>query len=158
MSGKRARTVAGIKLREDEKLLVRGHISLGIYWKALAVLLLSLLIGLLLAKELGVFLLLVSAVVALGAFLTKKFLFIALTNERVLVRRGIIKIDTLQLRLDSLESVEVQRTIVGQLLGYASVVITGVGSRFTIVPFVENAVTFRDALDDVLYSKDNTKK
>lgn len=152
------KSIGGIKLRDGERPLLKGVIALGIYWKAMAVALLALLIGGVIAWQLGVFLLIVAGVTAVIAMLTKKFLFLALTNERVLIRRGIIKIDTLQLRLDSLESVEVQRTIVGQFLGYASVVITGVGSRFTVVPFVENAVAFRDALDDALYSKDDKKK
>ncbi|MGB1076850.1 MAG: PH domain-containing protein [Bdellovibrionales bacterium] len=154
---KKTKNFNGIRLRDEEKLLINVRISNGIYWKAGAVCVLAFLIGLL-AWQLGVFLLIVAGVTAGIAFLTKTILFLALTNQRVLVRRGIIKIDTLQLRLDSLESVEVQRTLVGQILGYASVVITGVGNRFTIVPFVANAVEFRDLLDDELFSKNKKEK
>ncbi|MBL4589624.1 MAG: PH domain-containing protein [Alphaproteobacteria bacterium] len=144
----------GIALRDGETPVLNARISIGIFWKAAAVVIIALLIGLL-AWQLGVFLLLVACLTASIAALTRRFLFLALTDQRVLMRRGIIKIDTMQLRLDSIESVEVQRTIVGQFLGYASIVITGIGSRFTIIPFVENAVEFRDMLDDALYAKDN---
>ncbi len=147
----------GTKLRDGERLLIGGKISNAIYWKSCAVVVLAFFFGLI-AINLGVFLLIIAAIVAGSAFIVKKILFIVLTDQRVLIRRGVIKIDTLQLRLDSLESVEVQRTLVGQVLGYASVVITGVGNRFTIVPFVENAVEFRDALDDKLFTKDKESK
>ncbi len=150
---KKRKSFNGVKLREGESPVLNARISAGIYWKACAVVLLSFLIGLI-AWQLGVFLLCVAIITASTGFLTKKFLFLALTNQRVLMRRGIIKVDTMQLRLESLESVEVQRTLVGQFLGYASVVITGVGTRFTLVPFVANAVEFRDALDDALYKKE----
>ena len=153
---KKKRSYKGTRLREDENLLISGRISNGIYWKAIAVFILACLVGMK-AWQLGVFLLIVSGVIAIIAYLTRRFLFLVLTNQRVLIRRGIIKIDTMQLRLDSLESVEVQRTLVGQVLGYASVVITGVGSRFTIVPFVADAVRFRDMLDDELFAKDHPK-
>ena len=157
---KKQKNYKGTKLRDGERLLSNARISNGIYWKSVAVCMLAFLVVLAVnsAWLLGAFLLFVAVVMACIAFLTKTILFLVLTDQRVLVRRGIIKIDTLQLRLDSLESVEVQRTLVGQFLGYASVVITGVGSRFTIIPFVANAVEFRDLLDDKLFTKDKETK
>ena len=152
---KKRRSIHGINIREGEKLVLNTQISNAIYWKACLVLIFALLVGVLLAWQLGVFLLIVAVATAGAAFLVKKFLFLALTNQRVLIRRGVIKIDTLQLRLDTIESVEVQRTLVGQILGYASVVITGLGNRFTIVPFVRNATEFRDRIDETLYDRDN---
>ena len=147
----------GTRLRDGEGLLISGRISNAIYWKSMAVVIIAFFFGLI-AVNLGVFLLIIAGIMAISSFIVKKILFLVLTDQRVLVRRGVIKIDTLQLRLDSLESAEVQRTLVGQVLGYASVVITGVGSRFTIVPFVANAVEFRDALDDKLFAKDKESK
>ena len=149
---KDAKSVKGITLRDGEEILIEAVISNAIFWKSLAVVVLAVLIGIL-AWQLGVFLLIVAAITAMIAATIKKFLFLALTDQRVFVRTGVIKIDTVQLRFETIESVEVQRTIVGQVLGYANVVITGMGNRFTIVPFVENADAFRDRLDEVLFEK-----
>ena len=148
--------LADIGLREGETILINGIISPGIYWKSLFVLLLALLVGLL-AWQLGALLLIVSLIMFGVAFLTQKFLLLVLTDHRVIVRYVIINLETTQIRFSSLESVEVQRTLVGQLLGYASVVLTGTGTRVLVVPFIANANQFRNALDEILFRQDEVK-
>tara|TARA_B100001179_G_scaffold231924_1_gene223177 strand:- start:786 stop:1304 length:519 start_codon:yes stop_codon:yes gene_type:complete len=148
--------LADIGLREGETIIINGIISPGIYWKSLFVLLLALLISLL-AWQLGALLLIVSIMMFGVAFLTQRFLLLVLTDHRVIVRYGIMNLETTQIRFSSMESVEVQRTLVGQLLGYASVVLTGTGTRVLIVPFVANANQFRNALDEILFRQDEVK-
>lgn len=144
---------AGISLREDEKILVDGIVSTGIFWKAFAVAMLAVCVGLM-AWQLGVFLLIVSFLMFVVAALTKRFLLLALTDYRVLVRYGIMNLETLQIRFDSLESAEVHKTLVGQFLGYGNVVLTGKGTRRIIIPFIDNAEFLRDRLDEILYERE----
>lgn len=142
-----------VALRQGEEVLIRGLISLGIYWKTVAILVIAVLL-LLLAWQLSMLFLIVTAVAAAYAYMMQNALMLIVTNQRVFVRSGIIKVDTVQLRLDRIESVEIQRTIPGQFLGYATLIMTGVGSQFAFVPFLSNAVRIRDVLNEILYARE----
>ena len=142
-------------LREGEKVLGRARISQGIFWKPLVVLMLALPFFFSMAAPLGFFLALVAFVMASYFYLMKHFMMFVVTNQRLLIRSGIIKIDTLQIRLDRVESVEIQRTLMGQFLNYATLVVTGTGSRLAFIPYMENAAQLRNVLDDILYQRDN---
>lgn len=143
-----------VVLGEGEALLVRGRISVAIYWKAAVAFLLSLLVSVAIHPNLGGFLGLVALLVGLYAFLLKTFLLLIVTNQRVFFRSGLIKVDTVQLRLDKIESVEIQRTLVGHLLQYGTVLITGTGSRLAYIPYLENAAEVRDVIDGLLYQRE----
>ncbi len=142
-------------LMPDEKVLRIAQISPGIYWKGVVVLILSLILMLTGAVfNLGLFLLFVSVIMLSIAYLTRYFLLLAATDKRVIIRHGIINLDTIQFRYTKLESVELSRTIIGQILGYASVVITGTGSRVTVIPFIADASRFRAELNKILFEQD----
>lgn len=140
-------------LRDGEHVLIKGKISEGIFWKAFAILMFALLLAMI-AIPLGVFM----GVVALLAFgyasLLRNFLLLVVTNERIFFRSGLIKVDTVQVRLDRVESVEIQRTITGQLLGYGTVVLTGIGSRYSYIRYLANAPEIRNVIDDLLYQRE----
>jgi len=140
-------------LREGEKVLIKGRISEGIYWKAFGVLMLALLLCLV-AIPLGVFMGIVALLSFAYASLLRQFLLLVVTNERIFFRSGLIKVDTVQVRLDRVESVEIQRTITGQLLGYGTVVLTGVGSRYSYIRYLANAPEIRNVIDELLYQRE----
>lgn len=141
-------------LMPDEKLIRVAQVSGGIYWKGIAVFILSVIVMTTLAFNLGAFLMFVSIIILGIAYLTRYFLLLAATDKRIIIRHGIINLDTIQFRYTKLESVEISRTIIGQILGYASVVITGTGSRVTIVPFIADASKFREELNKILFDQD----
>ena len=139
-----------VSVLPNERVVRVATFSNGIYWK-------SALVGafafVLLIKvfNLGLFLMLVAVVMFGVAYITKHYLVLILTNKRVLLRSGLIRMDTVQLPIERLESVELERTIPGLVLDYASVVITGTGSRVMGVPFVDDPQTFRRLADRVIY-------
>jgi hypothetical protein len=140
-------------LREGEKVLIKGKISEGIYWKAFGVLMFALLLCII-AIPLGVFMGIVALLSFGYAALLRKFLLMVVTSERIFFRSGLIKVDTVQVRLDRVESVEIQRTITGQLLGYGTVVLTGVGSRYSYIRYLANAPEIRNVIDELLYQRE----
>lgn len=157
-AGKERTTATGLDALEsilmpDEKVLRIATISPGIFWKGIVVFVLSVIV-MLKAFSLGAFLMLVSVIMLGIAYMTKYFLLLAATDKRVIIRHGIINLDTIQFRYTKLESVELSRTIIGQILGYASVVITGTGSRVTVVPFIADASKFRGELNKILFEQD----
>jgi uncharacterized membrane protein YdbT with pleckstrin-like domain len=141
-------------LMPGEKVLRIARISPGIYWKGIVVFIFSFILMLTPALALGGFLMFVSVLMLSLSYLTKYFLLLAATDKRIIIRHGIINLDTIQFRYTKLESVELSRTIIGQILGYASVVITGTGSRVTVIPFIADASKFRAELNKILFEQD----
>lgn len=144
-------------LRPDETMVEIAAIHPGIYWKSIAV---AVIAAFLLLKvfNLGVLLAVVAALMFGIAWMTRHYLMLALTDKRVLIRHGIVNLDVIQMQLSRVESVELARTIMGRLLGYATVMVTGTGSRVTAIPFIANAEAFRAALDQKIYEREEQKK
>ena len=143
-------------LREGETLKRAAAIHWGIYWKGAALLVVSLL---LMTKifNLGAFLFLVSAVAFAFAYLTKYYLLLVLTDKRLIVRHGILSLETVQMHFNRIESVEVFRPPMGRILGYATVIVTGTGSRVTAVPYIADADAFRADLDHMIFEREEKR-
>jgi len=136
-------------LKENEQVMRIATIHWGIYWKGLVVLLLGLYL-LVVVPNLGMFIIAVALIMLVIAHLTKYYLMLVLTDRRVLIRHGIIQLDTIQIHHRRIESIEIERTIMARLLGYGRVVVSGTGTRNVIVPFIADAEQFRSDIDDVL--------
>jgi hypothetical protein len=145
-----------VALRDGESVLIKGRVSGAIYWKAVVALTISVLVTIIIHPNLGVFLGLASFTAFLYAYLLRSFLLLIVTNQRVFFRSGLIKVDTVQLRLDKIESVEIQRTLVGHLLKYGTILITGTGSRLAYIPYLSNAAEVRNVIDDLLYQREKS--
>jgi uncharacterized membrane protein YdbT with pleckstrin-like domain len=141
------------QLTEGETIKRMAEIHFGIYWKTVVVGIFTLFLFMTITN-LGYLFALVTLVMGAIAWLTKHFLILALTDRRIFVRYGIIRLDTVQLRLSRIESVELERTIIGQILGYSTVVITGTGSRVTYVPFVAHGEAFRKEINEFLMKRE----
>ncbi len=140
-------------LREGEQVIRVARISQGIYWKTIFVAILAVVL-LLTAFPLGVLLSIVAFFMFSLATLYRHFLLLVLTNSRIFLRHGIIRVDLIQIRHSRVESVETERTIPGMIMGYAAVVIYGTGSRRTAIPFIADALEFRNELDEILNKYD----
>lgn len=143
-------------LREGEKLIMVAGIHPGIYWKGILLFVVSLLL-MIKVFNLGAFLMFVSLLLLSVNYLTRHYLLLALTDKRVLVRHGIINLDTIEVHQNRIESVEVHRTIMARLLGYGTVIVTGTGSRVTAVPFIDGAEQFRSVLDSMILAREDKK-
>jgi uncharacterized membrane protein YdbT with pleckstrin-like domain len=68
---------------------------------------------------------------------------LALTNKRVIAKRGLLSLQTIEMRLEKIESIRVEQSIFGRLLGYGTVVIVGTGGTREPIPNIPDPVTFR---------------
>ena len=142
-------------LHPGERVIRVARVSPGIYWKGIVLFLFS---GLLMLNpfifNLGVVLMFVSLIILALGYMTRYYLMLVLTDKRILIRRGIMTLDTVQLRLNRIESVELEWTPPGRIMGYSVVVITGTGSRVTAIPYIADGLQFRKDLDDLLYAQE----
>jgi membrane protein YdbS with pleckstrin-like domain len=136
-------------LQAGEEARMRAVIHPGIYWRAIAVLCLAALL-LFKAFNLGLFLLLVGVLMFMFAQATKYYLLLLLTDRRVIIRFGILNLETIQFHYNKIESVEVVWPPMGRIFGYASVFITGTGSRVVSIPYIGNAREIRTAIDNLI--------
>jgi uncharacterized membrane protein YdbT with pleckstrin-like domain len=119
-------------LLPSERLLYRAHLHWIVFGRAL----LCTTVGLWLllsgaapgVSALGGFLLLVLALPALvSAMLTYQTSEFGVTTKRVLMKTGFIRRRTLELQLAQAESIAIEQSILGRLLDYGTVILTGTG-------------------------------
>lgn len=70
----------------------------------------------------------------------------AVTNKRVIVKVGLIKRDSVEMLLGKVETVQVTQGIIGRLLGYGTIVITGTGGSPNPYHKISSPMRFRRAV------------
>lgn len=124
-------------LGRDEQVIHRAKVS---RWAELP----KLIIGILLLLFYGLGLLII-----LWAVIEVLTTELAFTNKRVIGKFGWIKRDTAELRLEKVESVNVEQGVLGRILNYGTIRVIGAGSR-TPIPLIHAPMSFRNRLNDYL--------
>ena len=70
---------------------------------------------------------------------------VALTNKRIIAKTGLVQRDTIELNLDKVESLLVDQTVLGRLLGYGIVRIRGTGGSEFRALNISNPLRFKTA-------------
>jgi membrane protein YdbS with pleckstrin-like domain len=76
-------------------------------------------------------------------WLTSEF---AVTNKRVIVKEGLIKRESVEMLLGKVETVQVTQGILGRLVGYGTIVITGTGGSPNPYHKISSPMHFRRAV------------
>lgn len=71
----------------------------------------------------------------------------AVTNKRVVVKRGWLNRRTAELAVESVEGVVLQQSLWARLFGYGRVVVTGTGDAVIAFPHMAHPITFRRAIE-----------
>ena len=71
---------------------------------------------------------------------------IAVTNLRVIYKTGFINRHTTEMNMDKVESVIVDQSLLGRLLGYGSVSVRGVGEGIEHLKHIANPIALRNAI------------
>ena len=72
-----------------------------------------------------------------------------LTNKRVIVKTGIIGVKTEEMRLEKVENVEIRQGILGRMLNYGNVVVTGAINKVTYGG-IENPNKFKTLVNNTI--------
>ena len=75
----------------------------------------------------------------------------AVTNRRVIFKRGIISRHTEEMLLNSVETVEIRQSIWGRILGYATIMITGRGESDLQLKWMQKPLEVKRAIEDNLH-------
>jgi uncharacterized membrane protein YdbT with pleckstrin-like domain len=87
--------------------------------------------------------------IALYEFLRLKFLEQGVTNKRVILKRGIISRKTEEMKLTSIETVEIDQGIFGRIFGFGTVKITGRGISDIVFKGMDDPMSVKRQIESV---------
>jgi uncharacterized membrane protein YdbT with pleckstrin-like domain len=87
-----------------------------------------------------------------GALIERHSTELAVTSKRVIAKFGFIRRSTVELNHSKVESFHVEQGVLGRLLGYGTLRISGTGGGITPIPNISDPLGFRrramEAIDD----------
>jgi len=79
----------------------------------------------------------------LAAFIRYKTTELAITNKKIIAKFGFIRRDTIELLLPKVESIQVKQSLLGRMLNYGSIIVSGAGNPQAPVPGIDDPIQFR---------------
>ncbi|MGE5201552.1 MAG: PH domain-containing protein [Acidobacteriota bacterium] len=79
----------------------------------------------------------------LGAWIRRSTTELAVTNRRIILKRGWIRRRTVEMNMDKVESVDVEQSVLGRIFNCGNVVVRGTGAGLEPIRAVEDPLTFR---------------
>jgi len=79
----------------------------------------------------------------LRAFIRRATTELAVTDHRVIYKSGLLSRHTIEMNRDKVESVDVDQTLLGRILGYGTVVVRGTGGSLEPIRNIGDPLTFR---------------
>jgi uncharacterized membrane protein YdbT with pleckstrin-like domain len=92
---------------------------------------------------LGALLCLISLLSALGALIRRATTELAVTDRRVIFKTGVFQRHSMEINRSKVETVGVDQSILGRLLGYGTVIVRGTGGSFEPIAYIGDPLTFR---------------
>jgi uncharacterized membrane protein YdbT with pleckstrin-like domain len=90
------------------------------------------------------------ALLALASFLRAWFrrmtTEIAVTDRRIILKRGFIRRHTVEMNMQKVESVDVDQTLVGRIFNYGDVTVRGTGSTFETLRMIDAPIKLRTSV------------
>ncbi len=118
-------------LIDDEQVIYRARLSM---WSQFVLIL----VGIVLLPAFGVGLLLL-----LWAWIICRTTELAITNKRIISKSGIIRRTAMELRLDKIESIKVDQGIMGRILNFGLITISGTGGDKTPIESIADPLQFQ---------------
>ena len=79
----------------------------------------------------------------LAALLRRAGTELAVTDQRVVLKRGLIARHTIEMNRGKVESVDVDQSLIGRILGYGTVQVRGTGGSLEPMAMIAHPLTFR---------------
>lgn len=118
-------------LISGETVMHRGHVSLWPHaWKIL--------LGIVLLPAFGLGLVFLAWV-----WIVYKTTEIAITNKRIIAKFGFISRSTIEINLPKVESVQVDQGVLGRMLDYGTIIVSGAGTPNLSIPGAAEPLEFR---------------
>lgn len=140
-------------LARDERIIIKAQVSwLSQFWYLLFGILL-IISGISQKNAFGVLLvgLILIAIAAIHVLTTE----LALTNRRVIAKSGLIRRNTIELKVNRVESLGVSQGVLGRLFNFGSIVVKGTGGSHAPIPYISRPMEFRQQVNNFLDELDD---
>lgn len=71
---------------------------------------------------------------------------LAVTERRIIAKFGLISRETIEIKVERIESIQVNQSVMGRLLGFGTIVFSGAGTPQLTVPSISAPLDFRKAV------------
>lgn len=92
----------------------------------------------------SIFLLLIGVFLLVRAYIVYISTELAFTNKRVIAKVGFIKRDTVEMNITKVETIQVHQGILGRILNYGTIIISGAGNPQAPIKGIANPINFRN--------------
>jgi uncharacterized membrane protein YdbT with pleckstrin-like domain len=140
-------------LDPGETILARGVLHWFIYVRPV----LGLIVGTLMMLSggsvavVGLGILLIAIVMWLGALIDRSTTEIAVTNRRVIFKRGLIQRSTFEMNANRIESVTVDQPVLGRLFDFGTLIVRGTGTGIEPIKNIAEPLLLRRAVGQVVH-------
>lgn len=83
---------------------------------------------------------------------------LALTNRRIIAKSGLIRRNTIELKVNRVESLGVDQGVLGRILNFGSIIVKGVGGSNAPIPYISRPMEFRQQVNNFLDELDDADK
>ena len=83
---------------------------------------------------------------AFRKFIRRATTELAVTNQRVIYKTGLLARHTVEMNRSKVESISVDQTLLGRVLGYGTIIVRGTGSTMEPISDIDNPLAFRSHL------------
>jgi uncharacterized membrane protein YdbT with pleckstrin-like domain len=87
--------------------------------------------------------------IALYEFLRLKFIEQGVTNKRVILKRGIVSRKSEEMKLTSIETVEIDQGVLGRIFGFGTVKVTGRGISDVVYKGIDDPMAVKRRIESV---------
>lgn len=144
-------------LVKGEEVVLRAQVHKAIYWRSVCVILIAIALFFY-VKPLSMLIGIAGAVMLCVAILTQHYLLLVVTNKRILARYGLLQMDVVDIRLSKVESIDLERMLLGHIFGYSNVVVAGTGQRVIRVRYVANGEVFRRFYNEMVLIEEGNEE
>lgn len=142
-------------LARDEKVIVKAQVTwLSQFWYLLFG---GLFVLMALPSKSFVFFLIGVIFIAIAAIhvITTE---LALTNRRIIAKSGLIRRNTIELKVNRVESLGVDQGVLGRIFNFGSITVKGVGGSNAPIPYIARPMEFRQQVNHHLDELDDQGK
>lgn len=105
----------------------------------------------------GVLFIIVTIIDGIGAFITYSTSEFGLSNKRVLMKVGFIRRHSIEVLLSKVEGIQVKQGILGRVLGYGSITVSGTGGMKDPFRKITSPMEFRRKVQEQIEASNEEK-
>ena len=104
-------------------------------------------------KEVALFFLVFSLVWAGMAWVNYHFSSLTIKKVQVILRTGLLVRKTIDIPLTKIETIDIRQSVIGSILRYGTLIITGTGGTRHMINFLDKPLTCRRYIEQLLHGE-----